>query len=180
MRGADALARAPKYIGGAILIAIIEEGFFRALLLGGMLEDLGRTVALVVSAAIYAVAHVVRAPARYYVSGYDPAAGLQNLGASFAQLAHPAHALPALVGLFLLGLVLGEAFLLTGNVYYSAGLHAGLVLGAKLWPYGGMPATSPPPWIAGYGRPALISGAAAWLLALAILMLIPRFAGRRN
>ncbi len=179
MRGAEAFARAPKYIGGAILIAIIEEGFFRAVLLGGMVPDFGRTAALVISAAVYAGAHVVRAPARYYASGYDPAAGVHNLGASFAQLAHPAHALPALIGLFLLGLVLGEAFLLTGNVYYSAGLHAGLVLGAKLWPYGSTPATSPAPWIAGYARPALISGAAAWLLALAILILIPRFTGRR-
>jgi len=180
MRGAEALARAPKYIGGAILIAIIEEGFFRAVLLGGMVPDFGRTAALVVSAAVYAAAHVVRAPARYYVSGYDRMAGLHNLSASFAQLTHPAHALPALIGLFLLGLVLGEAFLVTGNVYHSAGLHAGLVLGAKLWPFGKAPATSPPLWIAGYGRPALISGAAAWLLALAILVLIPRFAGRRT
>jgi membrane protease YdiL (CAAX protease family) len=176
---AAALARAPKYVAGAIVIAIIEEGFFRAVLLGGMVEDFGRTGALVLGSAIYALAHLVRAPERFYLAHFDAAAGLHNLAASLAQLLHPAAALPALVGLFLLGLIFGEAFLLTGTVYFSAGLHAGLVIGAKLWPYGGT-AGAAPHWIAGYGRPALISGAAAWVMALGILALLPRLAGRRT
>src|SRR5262249_31761692 len=166
MRMSEALARAPKYVAGAILVAIIEEGFFRALMLGGMIEDLGRTGALALSAAIYALAHLVRSPARFYLAGFDAAAGFHNLYASLAQMTHPATALPALVGLFLLGLVLGEAFLVTGNVYFPAGLHAGLVIGVKLWPYGDAPGLALPRWIVGYGRPALISGAAAWVLAL--------------
>ena len=179
MRIGEALARAPKYVAGAILIGIIEEGFFRAFMLGGMLEDFGRTGALVISAAVYALAHLVRSPARFYLASFDAAAGFHNLYASLAQLTHPAAALPALVGLFLLGLALGEAFLVTGNVYFSAGLHAGLVIGAKLWPYGDTPGAALPHWIAGYGRPALISGAAAWALALVILAFVPRLTGRR-
>lgn len=174
-RAAEALARAPKYIGAAIVIAIIEEGFFRAFLLGGMVEDFGRGGALAISSAFYALAHLVRAPERFYLARFDAAAGLHNLAASLAQLLHPAAALPALAGLFLLGMVLGEAFLVTGTVYLSAGIHAGLVIGAKLWPYSGGPH-----WIVGYGRPALISGEAAWLMALVILALIPRLAGKRT
>ena len=179
MRAGEALARAPKYVAGAILIAIIEEGFFRAFMLGGMVEDFGRTGALALSAAVYALAHLVRSPARFYLASFDAAAGFHNLYASLAHLIHPAPALPALVGLFLLGLALGEAFLVTGNVYFSAGLHAGLVIGAKLWPYSDAPGAALPHWIAGYGRPALISGAAAWVLALVILALVPRLTGRR-
>jgi membrane protease YdiL (CAAX protease family) len=178
MRVGEALARAPKYVAGAILIAIIEEGFFRAFLLGGMVADFGRTGALVISAAIYALAHMVRSPAKFYLVHFDAAAGFHNLYASLAQLAHPAAVLPALVGLFLLGLVLGEAFLVTGNVYFSAGLHAGLVIGMKLWPFSDAPAVALPHWIAGYDRPALISGAAAWAMALIILALVPRLTGR--
>ncbi len=173
------LARAPKYVAGAIVIAIIEEGFFRAVLLGGMAGDFGRTGALVASSAIYALAHLIRAPDHFYLARFDAAAGVHNLAASLAQLRHPAAALPALAGLFLLGLVLGEAFLLTGTVYFSAGLHAGLVIGAKLWPYSGAPAAAPPHWIVGYGRPVLISGAAAWVMALVILALLPRLTGKR-
>jgi len=180
MRVGEALARAPKYVAGAILIAIIEEGFFRAFMLGGMIEDFGRTGALAISAAIYALAHLVRSPARLYLTKFDAAAGLHNLYASLAQLSHPAAVLPALVGLFLLGLVLGEAFLETGNVYFSAGLHAGLVIGVKLWPYSDAPAVALPHWIVGYDRPVLISGAAAWVMALVILALVPRLTGKRS
>jgi uncharacterized protein len=179
MRAGEALARVPKYVAGAILIAIIEEGFFRAFMLGGMIEDFGRIGALVASAAVYALAHLVRSPARFYLTGFDAAAGFHNLYASLAQLAHPAATMPALVGLFLLGLVLGEAFLVTGNAYLSAGLHAGLVIGGKLWPYGDAPGVAPPHWIVGYGRPALISGAAAWVMALVMLALVPRLTGKR-
>jgi membrane protease YdiL (CAAX protease family) len=174
----EALARLPQYVTGAILIAIIEEGFFRAFLLRGMIEDFGRIGALAISAAVYALAHLVRSPARFYLSSFDAAAGFHNLYASLAQIAHPVPALPALVGLFLLGLVLGEAFLVTGNVYFSAGLHAGLVVGSKLWPYSKAPGVALPHWIAGYDRPALISGAAAWVMALVMLALVPRLTGR--
>src|SRR6266404_5519324 len=153
LRAGEALAHVPKYVAGAILIALIEEGFFRAFMLGGMDEDFGRIGALVISAGVYALAHLVRSPAR---------------------------ALPALVGLFLLGLVLGEAFLVTGNVYFSAGMHAGLVIGGKLWPYSDAPGVAPPHWIVGYGRPALISGAAAWVMALVMLVLVPRLTGRSD
>jgi len=180
MTASKALARAPKYVAGAILIAIIEEGFFRAFMLGGMIEDFGRTAALLISAAVYALAHLVRSPARFYLTGFNATAGLHNLYASLAQLAHPAAALPALLGLFLLGLVLGEAFLVTGKVYFSAGLHAGLVIGVKLWPFSDAPRVALPHWIAGNGRPALISGAAAWLMALVLLALVPRLTGKRS
>lgn len=179
MGAGQALARVPKYVGGAIVIAIIEEGFFRAFVLGGMLEDFGRYGALAISSAVYALAHLVRSPARFYLARFDAAAGFHNLGASLAQLAHPAAALPALVGLFLLGLALGEAFILTGSVYFSAGLHAGLVIGVKLWPYGGAAGAAAPPWIAGYGRPALVTGAAAWAISLAVIALMPRLVGKR-
>ena len=116
------------------MIAIIEEGFFRAFLLGGMKGDFGNRVALIASAAIYAVAHLVRSPARFYVTGYEPTAGLITLAHSVDQFTDPAIAIPTLIGLFLLGIVLGEAYILTGSVYFSIGLHSGFVLGAKLWP----------------------------------------------
>ena len=41
------------------------------------------------------------------------------------------------------------------------------------------PGVAPPHWIVGYGRPALISGAAAWVMALVMLLLVPRLTGKR-
>ncbi len=174
---APSLARAIRFVLPAILIGIIEEGFFRAFLLGGMRSDFGPRGALTVSSALYAVAHLVRSPKHYYLTGFHAHAGLGDLAASAAQLGHPIAAGPTLIGLFLLGMVLGEAFLLTGTVWFSVGMHAGFVLGAKTWPLignGGAPTSR---WIAGTGPVPLIAAPAAWLIALALLWLMPRFLG---
>ncbi len=158
----------------ALTIAIIEEGFFRAFLLDGMAEDFGRRAGLAASSGIYAAAHLVRSPARFEVSAIHPLLGLQTLAASLGQLSHPIAAAPGLFGLFLLGLLLGIAFLKTGRVYFSIGLHASLIVGATTWRKFAPGAQSAPAWLSGYGRPPLISGAAAWLITLALLIAVGR------
>jgi membrane protease YdiL (CAAX protease family) len=172
------LARAIKFALPALAIGVIEEGFFRAFLLGGMRRDFGPRVALVASSAVYSIAHLVRSPAHYYLTGFHPAAGLYNLAASAAQLGHPIVAAPTLIGLFLLGMVLGEAFMATGTVWFSIGLHAGFVLGAKTWPliaHSGAPISR---WIAGPGPVPLIAAPAAWAIALVLLIVLPRLLQR--
>lgn len=161
-------------IAAALTIAVIEEGFFRAFLLDGMAEDFGRRTGLVASSAVYAAAHLVRSPARFELSGFHPMAGLQNLFASLAQLGHPIAAAPGLFGLFLLGLLLGIGFLRTGRVYFSIGLHASVIVGAKTWGKFAPGAQSAPGWLGGYGRPPLVSGPAAWLITLALLVVVNR------
>jgi membrane protease YdiL (CAAX protease family) len=173
-------SRIPGYILSAIAIAIIEEGFFRAFLLGGMRRDFGNTGALIASSAFYAVAHLVRSPAHFYVTRYQPAAGLATLAHSMDQLSHPTTAIPTLIGLFLLGIVLGEAFQITGSVYFSIGLHCGFVLGAKLWPKIILNHATQPWWIAGPGPVPLISAPAAWAIAILILISLRQLAGARR
>jgi membrane protease YdiL (CAAX protease family) len=172
-----AAALIPKYFLSAIAIAFIEEAFFRAFLLGGMASDFGNRIALIASAVIYAVAHLVRSPARFYVSGYEPTAGLITLAHSIDQFKDPAVAIPTLIGLFLLGIVLGEAYLLTGSAYFSIGLHCGFVLGAKMWPKIILNRAAIPWWIAGGGAIPLIGGAAAWVIAIAIFATLRRISG---
>jgi membrane protease YdiL (CAAX protease family) len=172
------LLRALKFALPALATGVIEEGFFRAFLLGGMRRDFGPRVALVASSALYSVVHLVRSPAHYYLTGFHPGAGLYNLAASAAQLGHPIIAAPTLVGLFLLGMVLGEAFMATGTVWFSIGLHAGFVLGAKTWPliaHSGAPISR---WIAGPGPVPLIAAPAAWAIALLLLIVLPRLLRR--
>ncbi len=176
----EAAARLPKYLLSAIVIAIIEEAFFRAFLLEGMRPKFGDRGALVISATVYSFAHLVRSPAKFYVTGFDASAGLVTLGHSFDQISHPATALPVILGLFLLGIVLGEAFLLTETVYLSAGLHGGFVLGSKLWPQLIENRAAIPSWLGGAGPVPLIGGAAAWLMALVLLALMPVLSGPRS
>jgi uncharacterized protein len=174
------LLRALKFLLPAIAIGIIEEGFFRAFLLAGMRRDFGPRIALLASSAMYSVVHLVRSPAHYYLTGFHPCAGLHNLAASAAQLGHPIVAAPTLVGLFLLGMVLGEAFIATGTVWFSIGLHAGFVLGAKTWPLIGHSGVPISRWIASAGPVPLIAAPAAWTIALVLLMVLPRLLRRDN
>jgi membrane protease YdiL (CAAX protease family) len=171
------LSRAAAYLPAAILIAVIEEGFFRAFLLAGMESDFGRRGAIVASSAVYALAHLVRSPARFYLTGLEPAAGARNLVAALGQLAAPHIAVPAIVGLFLVGLILGAGFVQSGTVYFSIGLHAGLIVGLKSWMVTDRAAL--PQWLFGFGRFPLVSGAAAWAVAIVVLALV-RLLSRRN
>jgi membrane protease YdiL (CAAX protease family) len=164
-----------RYLPAAILIAALEEGFFRAFLLAGMECDFGSAIALVVSSGLFAIVHVVRSPARFYLAGFHPAAGAETLIQSGAAIAHPSEALPFLFGLFLLGLLLGEAFILTRRAYCSIGLHSGFVLGAKIWRRALSGAA--PRWLAGAGPVPLIAGPAAWLVATILLIALPLWLG---
>jgi membrane protease YdiL (CAAX protease family) len=175
-----AIALIPKYFLSAIAIAFIEEAFFRAFLLGGMKADFGNRIALIASAAIYAVAHLVRSPARFYVTDYQPAAGLLTLAHSVDQFTNPAIAIPTLIGLFLLGIVLGEAYLLTGSVYFSIGLHCGFVLGAKMWPKIILNRAAILWWIAGGGAIPLIAAPTAWVIAIAIFATLRPITGAQR
>jgi len=165
-----------KYALAAIVIAVIEEAFFRAFLLAGIRIDYGPRPALIGSALVYAVAHILRSPAHIYLRGYYPLAGFQNIALSAARLAHPMEVLPVLIGLFLLGIVLGEAFMLTGKVYLSIGLHAGFVIGAKTWPIV-VDHTAMPLWLAGPGPVPLIAAPAAWTAAIIIAVALRRILG---
>jgi membrane protease YdiL (CAAX protease family) len=155
------------YLPAAVVIAVIEEGFFRAFLLGGLARDLGCFGALIASSAIFAVVHVVRSPARFYLMQFAPMAGVQTLAAYLGRMFH-AEVGPPLLGLFLLGMVLGEAFVLSGRTYWSLGLHVGFVLGAKSWRLA--VAGKVPRWLAGPGPVALIAAPAAW--AVSVIMLL--------
>ncbi len=158
----------------ALTIAVIEESFFRAIVLDGMAEDFSPFTGLIASSAIYAAAHFVRAPARFQLVGIHPLAGLQTLAAGLRHLGHPITAAPGLFGLFLLGLLLGISFLRTGRVYFAIGLHASLIAGARTFRKFAPGAQSAPGWLRGYGFPPLISGAAAWLVTLALLAVASR------
>jgi membrane protease YdiL (CAAX protease family) len=170
--------RASSAVLAAIVIGILEEGFFRAFLLAGMERDFGSGGAILISSAIYAMAHVVRSPAHYYLTGIHPRAGLRDLAESVIRLAHPLTAFPDLLGLFLLGVVLGEAFLLSRTVYFSIGMHTGFVLCAKSWPAIAHSGMRVPRWLAGRGPVPLIGAPAAWAMAVALMLLLPTLIAR--
>jgi len=81
-----------------------------------------------------------------------------------------------LLGLFLLGLVLGEAFVLSRRVHCSVGLHVGFVLGAKSWRLAvGGPI---PRWLAGPASVPLIAAPAAWATSLVLMVVLTLWLGQ--
>jgi membrane protease YdiL (CAAX protease family) len=170
------LTHAPSALATGVAVGVIEEGFFRALLLDGLQEGLGAPSALIASAAVYAAAHLVRSRSRFELNRLDMGAGLRNLAYGLGTLLR-AQALAGFVGLSLLGLVLGLAFQRTGTVYFSLGLHAALVFGLKSWRYLVVAPGDSAGWVVGYGWPPLVSGVTAWGLLLAILLAIGPLSG---
>jgi membrane protease YdiL (CAAX protease family) len=170
VQGALIPASMLRYLPAAMVIAIIEEGFFRAFLLAGIQDEFGCWPGLLTSSAIFALVHVMRSPARFYLTTFEPAAGAETLAAYAARVVHGQVGSP-LLGLFLLGLVLGEAFILSRKAYWSLGLHIGFVLGAKTWRVA--VAGAIPPWLAGSGAVPLIAAPAAWIMSAIMLILLP-------
>ncbi len=168
-----------KYIVVAALVAFFEEGFFRAFLTSGMIDDYGRPTGIALSSLIYALAHVVRSPAHFYVTSLDLAAGMRTLAMSAERLGN-LEIFPTLLGLFLIGVVLAEAFVLTGTVYLSIGLHAGFVVGAKMWPHLTGGGERIPSWLGGWGSQPLVSGLAAWIIAIVMLAVVRWLAPART
>jgi membrane protease YdiL (CAAX protease family) len=177
VRGPVIAASVLRYLPAAMLIAVIEEGFFRAFLLTGIEGEFGSFPALLASSAIFALAHVMRSHTRFYLTRFEPMAGAKTLAAYAEQIIHFEIGAP-LLGLFLLGLLLGEAFVLTHRAYYSLGLHVGFVLGAKTWraAVGG----AIPQWLAGPGPVPLIAAPAAWVTSAIMLIVLPMWIRPNN
>jgi membrane protease YdiL (CAAX protease family) len=172
----QAMSDAPAALATGLAVGVIEEAFFRAFLLDGLQEELGAMAALVASAAIYAVAHLVRTRTRVEIRHLNLAAGARNLERGLRGLT-TLRAFAGFVGLFLLGLVLGRGFQVTATVYFSAGFHAGVVFA---WKSGRRAAAAAPQaahWVWGYGWPPLVSGAAAWVMLCVALPMVGRLSG---
>ena len=177
LRGSAIGASVLGYLPAAVLIAIIEEGFFRAFLLAGIEGEYGSAGGLLASSAIFALVHVIRSPAHFYVVQFDPLAGAKTLAAYVERMFALEVGAP-LLGFFLLGIVLGEAFVLTRRVHCSVGLHVGFVLGAKTWRLAVSGAI--PRWLAGPGAVPLVAAPAAWAISAVVLVVLSLWLGQRG
>jgi membrane protease YdiL (CAAX protease family) len=114
-------------LGAAIAVPLIEELFFRGLLLGILLRDLRPTLATLFTSAFFALIHFLKAPARpdELVSWFS---GFRSIANSLAQFADPMMVLALFASLFLIGWVLADARLRTRSLFLPIGLHSGWIL----------------------------------------------------
>lgn len=117
-------------VGGGLLlglvVAVVEETFFRGLMFRAVSREAGFTAAAWATAAVYAALHFfarTKIPAEEV--GWD--SGFRLLGGVLAHFANPLPVLDSFVTLLLVGLLLAGVRQRTGAVAACIGLHAGWV-----------------------------------------------------
>jgi uncharacterized protein len=114
-------------LGAAIAVPVIEELFFRGLLLGILLRDLRSALATLLTSAFFAFMHFLKAPVRpNEVVGWF--SGFRSIANSLAQFADPMMVLALFATLFLIGWILADARLRTRSLFLPIGLHSGWIL----------------------------------------------------
>jgi hypothetical protein len=87
---------------------------------------------LILTNLVYSASHFIRYSGDGVFSKIDFFTSLQVYRDSFHFFTKPELIWPGAVGLFLFGLVLSIAYLRTGNLIFSIGLHAGCVFFLKM------------------------------------------------
>jgi len=111
----------------AAVVPIIEETFFRGLLLGVLLRSSRPLTAALLSAGIFSIVHFLKAPDQTTTS-VTWTSGFISLAHSFDQFTNPMLVLAGFTTLFLIGVVLAHARLNTRSLWLPIGLHAGWIL----------------------------------------------------
>jgi CAAX protease family protein len=148
-----------RYLLTGIVVALIEETFFRGALQGALQRGMKIGVAIVLTSVIYSAIHFVK-PSRINIPAEQVAwnSGLKCLSGIATQSYYERNVLVGFVTLFLAGCILGLAYAQTKALYLSLGLHAGWVLANEF-----------ARWL-GVGR--ITEDMLSWLVLAALLVLI--------
>ena len=149
-------------------VGFLEEIFFRGIIFRGLLEDWKPIPAFIAANLFYSALHFVEPPEEYFLSGVDPLAGFRHLFSTFAPFSEPAAIAPGVIGLLLIGIVLSYAYVRTGVLYLSIGLHAGWVISIKTVRVFGDYRTEDLGWLFGSTDPKIVSGVATWIGVLLV------------
>jgi hypothetical protein len=112
----------------AVIVSVLEEIMFRGALFGILRKSQPWPAALVLSSAVYALAHFLRkadAPA--------PIQWLSGLALLPKMFQGGPPLIPAVLTLFLAGAILALAYQRTGALFFSIGLHAGWIFWLKFY-----------------------------------------------
>jgi len=158
----ESLVQCAKALLTAFTVGFLEEIFFRGIIFRGLLEDWKPLPAFVVANLFYSALHLVKPAEEYFLSGIDPWAGFRHLFSTFAPFLEPAQIAPGIIGLFLIGIVLSYAFVRTGTLYLSIGLHAGWIISIKTVRVFGDYTRENLGWLFGSTDPKIVSGVMTW------------------
>jgi membrane protease YdiL (CAAX protease family) len=116
-----------KVAAAAAVVPLLEELFFRGLVLGVLLKTGRRYMSIFVSAALYSIVHFLKAPDRTSTD-VSWTSGFHSIAHAFVQFTDPVLVAAGFTTLFLIGLILAHARLQTRSLWLPIGLHAGWIL----------------------------------------------------
>ena len=109
-----------------LVVALIEETFFRGLMFRAVLRDSGPAIAVWSTAILYAAIHFfARVKIPHAEVAWD--SGISLLGSALVRFADPSAIADAFITLAIVGLLLGLVRHLTGSIAAGIGLHMGWV-----------------------------------------------------
>jgi uncharacterized protein len=124
-----AWSRFGKVLAASIAVPLIEEWFFRGIVLGVLLRTGRKYMPILAVSALFAAVHFLKAPERTSAV-VTWSSGLNSIANSFGRLGDPMMLVSAFATLFLIGCILADARVLTRSLWLSIGLHAGWILGS--------------------------------------------------
>jgi membrane protease YdiL (CAAX protease family) len=110
----------------SIAVPLIEETFFRGIVLGVLLRTRRQYMSIFVTSAIFSVVHFLKAPERTSTV-VTWTSGFKSVAHAFGQFSDVTMLLSALATLFLIGWILADARVLTRSLWLPIGLHAGWI-----------------------------------------------------
>ncbi len=129
-RHSFAWSRFGKMFLASIAVPLIEEPFFRGIVLGLLLRTGRKYMAILAASAIFATVHFLKAPER--------TSEIVTWGSGFSSIVHafdgigdPMMVVSALATLFFIGCILADARVVTHSLWLSIGLHAGWIFGSN-------------------------------------------------
>ena len=132
LRHIFAWSRLGKLVLAVIAVPLIEEVFFRGILLGVLLKGGRKYLAILTVSVLFAVVHFLKAPEGTsaivtWTSGFN------SISHAFVQFGSPVMLLAAFATLFLIGCILADARVLTRSLWLPIGLHGGWIFGSGLF-----------------------------------------------
>jgi uncharacterized protein len=125
------------FLATGITVGFVEEILFRGFLFGSLRKAVAVELAAVVSSLVYALAHFAKPESGHSVVYGHARAGFDLLRDFFGQFG-PGHSyFPAVLTLFVLGLILARLYQRRGSLHLAVGVHAGwvfmMLLGLELF-----------------------------------------------
>jgi membrane protease YdiL (CAAX protease family) len=118
-------------IPGAFLIGLVEECFFRGVLLRSLRSKYADLHAVTLTSLLYAIVHFIAPIKTFAYTTFDFFAGFKYMAEIFERLFMPGIG-SAMAGLFLVGAVLSSVKIRTNSLLLCVGLHAGWIMALKM------------------------------------------------